>query len=80
MPSIPIPLKRKPDNTPGGLAIELGSAKITAEAEIAAAREKLARVRDNVIERGTQRIADLRQLEEEARTERQLVEQVINKA
>lgn len=70
-------LKRRKDNTPGGLATELAEAEAQRAARVQAAEVDYKLVRGNVIERGTQRIADLRELEQEARIEREQIESVL---
>lgn len=73
-------LKRKQDNSPGALGAELTQASTVYNDRVSQAASDLAATKASVIERGTQRIADLRALEDEARTERLLVEQVVKQA
>lgn len=70
-------LKRRKDSTPGGLASELAAAEANRKARVEAAERDYGLARGDVIERGTQRIADLRALEDEARSERQQIEAIL---
>lgn len=73
-------LKRKQDSSPAALGAELNQARSNRDAVIAQAEADLQATRDSVIGRATQRIADLRAVEDEARTERLLTEEIVKQA
>lgn len=77
-PTIAVPRRKK--NDPGALGAELTAARAAYNDTVSKAASDLAATNASVVERGTQRIADLRALEEEARAEREATEEVVASA